>query len=522
MSTENQPPVDGQLENNVGEATPAVESVEPKPAKVPFQLKRRAMHPLTPAFKKRYPMAIGAAGYPAESDRIDPKYWSPIDPDDARAAMPWWVAVDDAYKSALFGDIYQTELDKAPQSWRQVVTHRGKDLVIAPRDYGVSKLSGNVELTGKKFTAAIRRSKGDSSEIIVPLWHTGIWVSIKPAKDLRWLSFDAERIERRISIGRDTNGLILSTRAVYEQEDILNFTVEHITQANVSGFQPDELLKIIKGPDIPILSWACAVANYVDGYPYSIPCLHDPSKCMEVAEVRLDLKALSWVNPDKLTPAQIEHMYHQEKAYTLDEIKTYQEAGIFALDRRIVVDDAVTLTVQIPDAESYLAGGRIWTESIVDAIDNGLKNASESNSGRNISDRSRMIQLMRGVTRTQLREFSPWIKRVDIKLDDDTTVWSEAEGDIFNFLEENSNDPELVEKIHKVVKEYINEVTMNIIGYPSYRCPACDNGIDVNDADFHKAEVETIVAMDPIKAFFWLMDLRLEPTRQQVPSNMAL
>ena len=495
---------------------------EPTVPKIPFQLKHRVLFPLTDKDRSKYPFPIGASPYPPGSDKIDSKYWKPIDPADMPKAMKWWTAVDDAVKTALLDkSVYQNELSDNPTQWAQFMEHEGRVIKGRKRDFGVSKLEGEHELSGKKFMAAARHANKKSGEFAFPLLHSGFMLAIAPAKDVRWLSFDAERAERRISIGRDSSGMVLSTRNAYEQQDILEFGIEHVVDCNVENFQQINLLSIIKATDIPIVAWGTAAANFIDGHPYAFPCLHDPAKCMDVTEGRLDLKNLSWMNKDKLNKYQLDQLANSNKVLSLAAIEKYQSEGIFGVERRIPVGDNIILIMQIPSAADYLNAAHIWLSMLMDTMDAGLKKATTD--GNVPSDRSRYTHLMRGVNATQLREFSPWIKKVIITLDDDgTTVTSGNDEDVANFLEENSDDDALITKVQLAVRDYINEVTMNIIGYPSHKCSKCSTGLDLTDESFFTGTAEEIVAMDPIKTFFWLMDLKVELARQAVPSNMVL
>lgn len=519
------PPLSTGVDDDYAPESDSEQQPEPESVikpKVPFQLKHRVLFPLTPTDRARHPFSIGASPYPQGSDKIDPKYWKPIDPNDREKAMEWWTAVDDAVKSALLVDsVFQAELDKDPTLWTQGFEHEGRMIKGRKRDFGVSRITGEAELTGKKFLAAARHANKKSAEFTFPLMHSGFHLSIQPARDVRWLSFDAERAERRISIGRDSTGMILSTRNAYEQQDICDFGIEHAVDGNIENFQQLNLLSIIKATDIPTLAWGTAVANFIDGHPYSFPCLHDPQKCMTTTEGRLDLKNLAWNNKDKLTPFQLDHIANSNKIYSLEQIKKYQDDGIFGVERRIPVGDNITLIMQIPSAAEYLNAAHVWLNMLVEVMDDGLKKATTP--GNVPTDRSRYIHLMRGVNQTQLREFSPWIKKVSIKMDNDGTVITSAtDEDVANFLEENSGDNDIITKVQDAVKSYINEVTVTIIGYPSHKCSVCGKGVDLTDDQFFNGTAEEIVAMDPIKTFFWLMDLKVELARQAVPSNMDL
>ncbi len=515
-----------QNEENKVPATEAGNDSPKRKAIYEVNPKRAVFRPLSEEQKKRTDW-IGLAPHHPDSPEADVDAWKPIDQDDMPHARDWATAVDDAQYTAIPHDYpyaRANEYGSFAQSFKYT-TLAGNiaSIGIAPRDGEVKRMQGKTKLTGKSFITVVRRRRGsDGTELMFPLPHTGIWVAVKPAKDLRWLAFDTERAERRISVGRDTNGLMLSARSGYEQQDVLDFCIEHITDINVAGYSPENILQYIDGLDIPILVWGFCAAQYVKGYPVRIPCMVDPSKCSHVSEVWAMISNMGWLDRDKFTPEQLEFISDYRAQRTPEELKKYRESRRETINEVVTLSDGTRVTLTVPTAAHSLFAARRWVEDVTLAIDGSL---SKSGRGNNVAEQRRYTYLMRGMEETQLREYIPWITKVEAPVGDgadlgeETTGWSDELPDIELWCEEVSSDEVITKELYEAVKKFMSDRTAAIIGYPAVKCPKCQGGYDVGDEKYMTEDVETIIPLDPIKCFLVLMARRLENTRMLHPLN---
>lgn len=512
MSEENQNQTEGTNETPVEET------------KVLFDLKRPIFTPLNDSDKKRADRWIGMPGYHQSSPYVDQASWKPFQDEDKPHMTEWGMAVDDAVYTGINGDYPYVEINKDPSKWSQFIKYQSFKLTVAPRDGALNKIQGQQNITGKTFLAAARkRHKESGAEVMFPLPHSGLWLAVKPAKDTRWLAFDTERGERRISIGRDTTGLMLSSRAGYEQQDILDFILEHVTYCNVKDYDSDTILNKISFLDLPFIIWGFCVANQVAGHPIRIPCLTDPAKCTNTVEVMLQLKAMAWYNNDKFTEKQLKHITEYRKDYTAEEVNAYLNDGIFSKKRTITMEDGTVVTLRIPTATHALYCSRRWCESVISEIDAALSRTGRKDS---VPENNRYIHLMRGLEESHLREYSAWIERIDIPVGDNEDElgagnfgWSTSIDDIENWLEEMSDDRDIAKKLYEEIKQYMSDMTLGVIGHPTYVCPACGGGHNIDDPEFAQQGIDCIVPIDLVKYFLVSMARQLEQTKAAYPIN---
>lgn len=489
------PPEAPAAEETVAEAT-EVPPVAPPAKELPVKLVRQAFKPLTEAVKKRdlTPVPIMAFQYSKLEQQW--KSWRPIESDDDNAqTLRWAEASIPAQNGALSKDLYTHMFESEQSNWSQRPSIGGA--TVAPRihDGGVSKLSGHVELSGSKFVNALRRVRSSGATIQIPLIHSGFWIYIKPSRLIRRVALDAQRLLSRVSLGRDTSGLIFSARGALEQKDIFEFAIEHVVGANIEGYDIDRLRQCIKVPDLAIIAYACALAHHPDGFPHSIPCHHNPQNCRHVEEVLLDLSACYWSNLDKLNDFQ-RQLISRRTDVKWSEIEKYQSEGLFASGEELRINEDTTFVTKIPTADEYFAEATQWADYIKQNIEKVL--------GDDVTDQMRMYQLSQGLEATRMREYAPWVKKYNVS-NGDVVISAVTADDVIHGLEEDSPDTRIAESLEKQIKQYIEKITAAAVGYPQFQCPACQMGLSVTDSEFSKMSFESIVALDPFKHFFHLM-----------------
>lgn len=466
---------------------------------------------------------IGIAPHHVSSPELDASAWKPMDNADMPFTRNWALVLDDAQYTASMHD-YPYKAINDGGNYRLALKHTNakgetKVIGIAPRTGNIDNIQGDTKVTGKRFMTVARKRRGsDGVEVMFPLPHTGIWIAVKPAKDLRWLSFDTERSERRATVGRDTAGLSLSARSGYEQQDILDFIIEHITDINVLDYTPETILQHIDMLDIPVIIWGFLSAQYVNGHPVRIPCMVDPSKCNHVQEVLIRIANMGWLDSDKLTPKQMEFISDYRAQRTAEEVRQYRQEFSRLSDEVVTLSDGTEITLSIPTAAESMFVARRWVEDVISEIDKSL---ARSGRGKQVGEDRRLTYLMRGMQDTQLREYIPWIKKIGYTLDggvgDNASAWSDEISDIENWCEEVSSDMEITKELYEAVKKFMSDRTIAIIGYPAVKCPKCQGGHEIGSDEYLAGDFETIVPLDMIKCFLVLMVRRLENTQALHP-----
>lgn len=459
-------------------------------------LTKQVFKPVPEKFKggKYSPVPLMAFQYAKLEQRW--KSWRPIQEDDANEeTVKWFETYYPAQQGVMEKDLY-SKMFADQAGWQQRPTHGDAALVPRIHDGSLSKITGDVELTGSKFVNALRRVRSNGATIQIPLVHSGFCIYIKPSRLIRRVALDALRQMTRVTLGRETNGLIFSARGALEQRDIFEFAMEHVIGANVEGYDLQKIRQFIKTPDLSIIAYACALAHHPDGYPHSIPCYNNPQQCRHVEEILLDLAACWWANLDKLTPWQREHITRRNNV-KWNDIERYQGEGIFAGGTEYKIGDSTTFVTRIPTVDEYFDEAANWVDYIKGNIDKVLNNDTDEN--------LRNIHLSQGLEATRMREYSPWVKKYSVIVSDDTTISAATPEDVALALEEDSPDSKIADGLEQKIKEFIEKITCAAVGYPQFKCPVCQSGMNVTDADFSKMKFESIVPMDPFKSFFRLM-----------------
>lgn len=491
--------INGPDEYSHAEEEPVKEElplVTPPRVNYKIELTRPIFKVLTEERKKKNNESAPLMAFQSSKLEAQWKKWLPIDDDDNNDQTREWAEVAiPATQGVVEKDLYTKMFDDEYAQWSQRPAVDGSKVMPRIFDGGLGKLQGSNDLSGSKFVNAIRRVRSSGASIQIPLIHSGFWIYIKPSRLIRRVALDAQRQMTRVSLGRDTSGLIFSARGALEQKDIFEFAIEHTIGANIEGFDVDLMRKHIKVPDLAIIAYACALAHHPDGYPHSIPCHHSPQTCRHVEEVLLDLSACYWANLDKLTPFQ-RRLISRRTDVKWSEIEQYQAEGIFASGEELKINESTTFVTRIPTADEYFEEATNWADYIKENINRVLDT--------DVPDNMRNMQLAQGLESTRMREYGPWISKYNVSYGD-AVISTSTHDDVIHALEEDSSDTDIADGLEEKIKGYIEKITTAAIGYPQFQCPACQQGLSVTDSEFSKMKFESIVPLDPFKHFFVLM-----------------
>ncbi len=89
------------------------------------------------------------------------------------------------------------------------------------------KVGGTGTMTGSAAIAKFSSAMGIGESTHVPLWHSGIWVTIKPPKDTDVINLEIALANNQIKLGRDTNTLVYSNYSVVFNRIITDFIITH-------------------------------------------------------------------------------------------------------------------------------------------------------------------------------------------------------------------------------------------------------------------------------------------------------
>jgi len=372
---------------------------------------------------------------------------------------------------------------------------------IKPRLRQVSQVE-NQSLKGEAAVWQALSYLGQGSFFQVPLWHTGIWVTLRTPSDDALVELHRSMISDKIRFGRSDYGLPFSNVTTYTTDRLVDFVISHIDKNTLSAKTiPDgDLKKVIVSQDIPSLLWGLACSIYPQGFQYRRACTTDPEKCTHIVEELLALSELQFVNKNALTDWQRQHMFDRKagsKSY--DEVKHYI-SEMKALNRRVVkIKNNQGLEMEIclksPTVSSYVSAGYQWIGEIIEAVETVIEEDASSD------DKEQLM--IRHAQASSLRQYGHWVE--SFKFGTNTIEHYET---ILSLLKRLSADKAVREGIMDAVTKYINESTVSVIALPVYDCPAC--GTEQRDGLFNIPGFVNLLPLDPQRLFFFLLVQRME------------
>lgn len=402
----------------------------------------------------------------------------------------WLSAYLKGIEHLLKGDSLSASVEREGSVWRQKVDVDGEGLGAGRPRFG--KGSGNV-ISGERALMKASSALGLGATVQIPLWHTGIWVSIKAPSEKSLLELERRIASEKVSLGRYTSGMIFSNTSVYTVSYVVNFVLNHVYDASVKNITQDSLKELIKVTDIPTLVWGMACAIYPNGYQYARPCTSNPSECQNVVRGMLNIAKLFWTDNDALSEVQRRHMQRRADKFTDDELKRYAEEHTRGGKRLVTLRDGLKARLKVPTVAQYEASGFAWVDGIVKLLEGSL--------GVSLRGKERDDYIIDQGRLTALRQYSHWVESVEVE--DDIIEDVETTEELLEML---SSDEEITEKFFEEVGRYIDDAAISLIAMPKYDCPACGGE---QHGDVHDDRHPHLLPLDAVRVFFTLLDQRI-------------
>ena len=408
---------------------------------------------------------------------------------DNESSVKWARTVNAGTELVTIDNIYREALEKEDSQWQQAIDANGVKLMgSAP---GMTKVSGEA-LTGERATLRFLKFAGLGSIFSIPLWHTGIWITIKTPSEARLLELSREMIDEKIMLGRSTHGLALSAVNSVYAEKLVKLAMDHIYSTNIKTDK--NLLDVISCHDIDTIIWGLACSIWNNGFQYSRGCTHDPEKCQHIVEEKIDVSKLLWVNKTALTPWQIAHMARRKQSeVTLEEVDRYQKELLSSQPKQITVElpsngNKFNINLKVPTINEYIERSNDWIQSVVDSVERALTvDPTDEDRNKFINENART---------TLMRQYGHWVE--SIVFDENQITDKET---IDTQLEWLSSVDEIRNTFTDEIRKYINESAVSVIGIPSFTCPKC-GGEQKYTAKNNS--LYSIIPLDMINTFFYL------------------
>ncbi len=410
--------------------------------------------------------------------------------DDSKAGEEWAEAFRKGLSFVPKEKMYMPTLDDPKAEWHQSLESQGFKLMgTSP---SLSNVSGQ-NLTGERAELRFARFAGMGSVFSIPLWHTGIWITIKTPSDGRLLELNREMLSDKIDLGRVSYGLALSSTVSVFTEHLVKVAMEHLYSTNLKTDK--NLLDVISSHDIPLIVWGMACAIWNNGFQYERACTHDPEKCNHLEREKLDVTKLLWVNKNALSSWQLAHMARRKTGeVTMEDVERYKKESFKNQKRNITIKSSVTdnefyFELKIPTIREYFQSSNEWISSIVSGVEIALQNDPDQ------TERNTLIT--NNAQATIMRQYSHWVE--SLSFDEQTLTDSDTINRILNRL---SSDDLINEDFTDKIKDYINESVLACIGIPTYKCTVCGGEQKYRAPN---KSLYTIIPMDVMQTFFYLL-----------------
>jgi hypothetical protein len=375
-----------------------------------------------------------------------------------------WAEELDAGSNILnFSNFMNTGISRGGTVWGNRVPHGTSSLGImrpAPR-----KEAAGTAVAGEMATLAVRQSLGLGVPSTIPLWHSGFWISIKAPSTSARVDLQQRLDAEKITLGRKGQGFTFANDSVYLKSYLMEFALAHVTSANVHYQNPQELRDLILSSDINTITWGVLTALYPHGYPFHQPCVNDPTRCNHVVKEMLDLYKIHFVDYQKLTEAQLQHMSQRLERMDKAKLENYRAQHYYVKEGTIELKSEhgtiFRAQLKVPTVAEYMLSGMTWIEGITADVQRAFgSDVTGEQRNRYIEDRG---------TATSMATYAHWVK--EIGLDSGAIIVDPAT--IQQTLAEISHDIELRTAFLQAVQDYAEKCSITVEALPKFDCPAC-------------------------------------------------
>jgi len=359
----------------------------------------------------------------------------------------------ESFQRAMFTipyDSWYSEITYRPGSyWVQDVPSENGPLFATKRSW---QSGDGKKLTGEAAMMRVRQALGQGTTFTIPLYHTGIWVTMKAPSDEELVELNRKLTEEKVNLGRQTHGMIFGNNSAIFAGVLADFAIEHIYNSNLIEHERSyhEVISVL---DLPLLIWGLAYTVWPQGYPYSRVKINDNGEYI-TEEAILKLGSCQITDNLAITDRQRAHMAKQRgQKVNRETLRIYQEQFLRGQERRVVVNDQLSFVLSVPSIAEYLENGARWVNNITAMVDKAL--------GLNTDERQRVAYIQRLGKATNLRQFSHWVKQINVGAD----ILDERE-DIDNALDVYSSADQYSEVFFDAIKQYVEDSTVSVVAVP--------------------------------------------------------
>lgn len=354
----------------------------------------------------------------------------------------------------------------------------------------------------------LRHALGLSNEHSVPMWHSGMHMTLEGPGALEQLKLDTKLLLEKIDYGRESSGYVYSASSVYLNRNVADFILNKV-KSNTAGISGAQALKeLLLITDLEPLALAGASTLFPQGYDLQRPCLHSQGGCGHVVRRKVNLRRMLFVSTSKLTDDAMRLMNKKSGRVDVATIKNYQEQMRPDISRRVMLRNGMAIRLRVPTMAAYERIAGNW----MDRMSQQAKELVASNA--NEQERARYMDRAAGMA--LLMAYGHWVEAF-LKVSDDVEVEPvvmvaradstdleaqyKADTAIDKLLEDLSGDTEMTTIVVEAIEKFIADMTIATVGVPKVICPNCNKPVSGDETSKHPH----LVNINPIELFFTLL-----------------
>lgn len=374
-------------------------------------------------------------------------------------------------------------LDRTEARWTQGIEHEGRWLQ-----------PGRPRVKGSDPVLQIRTKLGIGGAFTYPLWHTGIWVTLRTPSQGSYFNLLRDIYMKKRELGRMSNGMVFSQTNAYTTDDVLEYIAENIIQTNYHSDAKEDLMAILDWRDIPWLVQAMAHTIYSNGYDFQQPCISTEG-CEFVANGRINLGRTFWTDSNGFTPMQISHMANSRVQRTHDDILRYKAEFTYKCNRTVRLNDEISVRIGDATAERFRNSSNAWINEITASV--------KSLFSQTMTLEQRQEHIASMATLDTVRQYAHFFEAVIITDGDESAEAPiETAEDVDNLIRTIQEDVVSTDALYKALENYWRESIRAFVGIPKYICPTCKKVPEIVPGAHRNEE---LIPLEPIRVFFTLL-----------------
>jgi hypothetical protein len=443
-----------------------------------------------------------------------------LDEDDAIAAIKEYSSkLKSIYTGHWLRGEYSSLFVKEGAAFNQTVDSESGPIRIQGQ-----QMSNKSATTGASAIIALQNMMGVGRPTKIPLWHSGVVLTVGNFKESEMLSLNHTLNEQRMELGYATQGFLFSGNDVNLVMEVVDFVLDHVIATNVKDWiQGDKatLKELILVSDVPSMLAGSLDSIYPSGYPTEKHCINSGTdKCDYKGGVKMEIGNLEftpdsllkfnrtvWVDTNRVSLEAKRHMSSAMGSRSKESILSYQ-ASFNSTDNLSEVlelgEAKLRLSYQQPNLKRYESTGLYWIAGITDMVEKAMKAVNGADNKTRAAKRRDFIKDYEYILRFQ--KHAPWIKSIQYGLDlesDDVVVVTDIKT-IFGLMEEIAQNEKLVNLATESVNEYKTDTQVSFTGIPNFKCPSCGTSQVTGEEAKHG-----LIPMDMVSYFFTIMAWRL-------------